>query len=100
MCRGELSAEGVSIWGLRTLAICSFFLWVCGYVAAVCSASVAFLYVSFDILEGGGDFMGEISIALLISSLASSHVLYSLSAACLVCLVAMLIASAACSVQI
>jgi len=41
--------------------------------------------------------LDELSVALFISSLASSHVLYNLSAASQVCLVASSIASTACS---
>ena len=41
--------------------------------------------------------LDELSVALFISSLASLHVLYILSAACWVCLVALSITSAACS---
>src|SRR5882724_1002692 len=75
------------------------FLFLMGCVAAVCSASVALLMSPLTFSRVEEFLWEEFSIALLISSLASSHMLYNLSAACLVCLVAMSIASAARSVE-
>ena len=81
------------------LSFVCFSLRSSGCVVAVCSSPVTLHMSPLTFSRMEEISWEEFSIALLISSLASSHMLYSLSAACLVCLVASLIASAACSVE-
>jgi len=85
--------------GSRTLAVLVSFSRGSAVVWLLCVVLLLPLLMSPLTFSRVEEISWEEFAELLISSLASSHVLYNLSAACLACLVAMSIASAACSVE-